>query len=315
MSLFDDLAEWNLHCYCPDATRTPHSIVRMDDNGKILKAAVGGITRAELTSRGLSPAMSQLRLLEEYRLLSVRGDRLTTTFPVLDAGLIAVLRSTAVTHGGHIAAEIVEEAAAVSSLLESEGMRSSAYAVLFGYCLDGLLWYELARRGILPDTALTLERPRWAGLFWASFPEQHQFPGTNTVSAGDLSLITVWTERTLAELNRHAADPSLVARARSWAVPLLTGEGRIDELCAAIAGRVATELDDRLAPAASAIPGTDRVGGTVILAHELIWAVIGELVARGVCALPTALRESGEAEPLSEAAIAELLVFTRVARP
>ncbi|WP_125795948.1 hypothetical protein [Amycolatopsis sp. WAC 01376] len=47
----DDLAKWGLHCFCLGARSTPHHIVRMDDNGRLLFRARLGVSRTELRER------------------------------------------------------------------------------------------------------------------------------------------------------------------------------------------------------------------------------------------------------------------------
>ena len=49
----DDLAAWSLHCFCITARRTPHGVVRLDRNGRLLHAARHGISRGALREQGL----------------------------------------------------------------------------------------------------------------------------------------------------------------------------------------------------------------------------------------------------------------------
>ena len=66
-----DLAAWGLHCYCPEARRTPHGLVAEGGNGRVLYAARDGATREQL---GVSD--DQLTTLLDFGLLEWHGDRL-----------------------------------------------------------------------------------------------------------------------------------------------------------------------------------------------------------------------------------------------
>src|SRR3954468_16129691 len=64
------IGDWDLVCFCNSRVRTPHFIVQMDNNGEILYAARAGTTREALQRAGIRASESQLRLLEDWSLLS-----------------------------------------------------------------------------------------------------------------------------------------------------------------------------------------------------------------------------------------------------
>ena len=70
----DDLADWSLHCFCIAARRTPHAVIRLDSNGRLLLAASRGIALSELRERGLLVADSQLLLLREFGLVALERE-------------------------------------------------------------------------------------------------------------------------------------------------------------------------------------------------------------------------------------------------
>jgi hypothetical protein len=84
----EDLSLWALHCYCPNAKRTPHHVVSDGNNGQILYAARHGVPRDQVD-------ISDARLSEllEFRLLERDGERLRTAFPVLGVHETAPLRA------------------------------------------------------------------------------------------------------------------------------------------------------------------------------------------------------------------------------
>jgi hypothetical protein len=147
-----DLAEWGLHCFCLTARQTPQSIVRLDDNGRLLYRAARGVTVAALRSEGFAAGESQIRLLEVFGLLRKTGDRLTTAFPVLGPDVVGPLRGRIAEVTQDLAEAIAADATGICGILGDAGHAASAYAVVFDYALDGLLWRRLARRNVLPMT-------------------------------------------------------------------------------------------------------------------------------------------------------------------
>jgi hypothetical protein len=77
----DDLAAWSLHCFCITARRTPHAIVRLDRNGRLLHAARHGISRGALREQGLLLADSQLVLLRDFGLVETDGEQVRPPSP------------------------------------------------------------------------------------------------------------------------------------------------------------------------------------------------------------------------------------------
>ncbi|GGZ44964.1 hypothetical protein GCM10011273_34630 [Asticcacaulis endophyticus] len=88
----EDLTQWDLHCFCINAVRTPHRIIKMDDNGRLLFLAREGISIAALRQRGTRVTDSQINLLETFNMLRREGDVVTTAIPVLGPAQMAPLR-------------------------------------------------------------------------------------------------------------------------------------------------------------------------------------------------------------------------------
>jgi hypothetical protein len=198
-----DLAAWGLHCFCITARQTPQSIVRLDHNGDLLHRAAGGVPLAVLRSEGLVSSDSQIRLLQAFGLLRQIDDMLITTFPIIGPEAIVALRAriAKVTEG--LAETIAADARAMQAALADAGHADSAYAVLFGYALDGLLWNEPALRNVLPDAKLDLDHPFWRGTFWAVYPDRTGAPGTNEAVEGRASFVTVWTDDLALDLRNE----------------------------------------------------------------------------------------------------------------
>ncbi len=331
----DDLAAWSLHCFCVTARRTPHAVIRLDGNGRLLHAARHGIARGALREQGLLLAESQLVLLRDHGLVTVEGEEVRTAFPVLDPHTMAAVRATLREEAARLVGTWDADLAAIHRLLFDRNLRNHAFAIVFGYVLDGMLWTLLRYRRAIPETALTLEEPYWRGAFWALWPPRHAGAGTNELRTGSARLVMTWTPATAAALAHVAGDPVLaadvltcgtrVARGAAeiqsaqlqgsapgdrWRVPAIrTG---VDGPLAQAGGRIVLAIEASLA-ALSSTGGIDavlqRAGvidakvATVILAHELIWEIAELLVAERKVERPAV---ATEASP-STAALGELM--------
>ncbi|WP_340682023.1 hypothetical protein LCL61_25300 [Amycolatopsis coloradensis] len=300
----DDLAKWGLHCFCLGARSTPHHVVKMDDNGRLLFRARLGVSRTELRHQGIDPLDSQIALLRAYHLIAVEGDRLVTTFPVLGSQETAALRARMAGLADVIAPEIAADVSAFSDVLAGRGLAHCVYGVLFGYVIDGLVWDCLRSDGLLPAGELSVERPYWNGAFWAVYPPREGAMGTNEIKEAGVGLTMVWTDPTVESLNRLVESPALrpalraVGRGDLPRATFMAGEGhtwtltvdgawptiplirrRESDPVHAIGLRIAAKvvsvlLRDMLKP------------GVVVAAHELIWNLMEALEAAGIIRRP-----------------------------
>ncbi|HEX2541462.1 MAG TPA: hypothetical protein VHM00_10310 [Caldimonas sp.] len=307
----DDLAAWSLHCFCVTARRTPHAVIRLDRNGRLLHAARHGIALGALREQGLLQSESQLVLLRDFGLVAVEGEQLRTTFPVLDPLTMTAVRAALRDEAARLVAGWDAELAAIHRLLFDRNLRSHAFAIVFGYVLDGMLWTLLRWRRAVPETTLTLEQPYWRGAFWALWPPPQASAGTNELRTASARLVMTWTPASAAALDRIAADPALaadlltcgtrVARGAAeiqsaqlqgtapedrWRVPAI--RTAVNGPLAEAGGRIVLAIEASLASTSSAggLDAALRAGGvadpkvaTVILAHELIWEIAELLVA------------------------------------
>jgi hypothetical protein len=312
----DDLAGWGLHCFCPTARSTPHSIVELDNNGQILAAAVNPVRPGDLAANGITVTASQIRLLCDYGVLEVHNDLICTAIPVLGPDLIDPIRERlgAVTDG--VLERLVEPVGAVRDALIAAGHGDGAWAVTFGHALDGLLWTELDARGQLPPTELDLEHPHWRGVFWAVVRERSRSVGTNFRRIGSSTLVMLWTDDVIDAVHALDREPGLdefISTAASGrrippsiaftradrqlvgdtgrpTVPVVESHGPVHRHCEAIARLAADALLDRaLDPLVESIPRADRSQAVVVVAHELIWTISDALVTHGILDLPPLL--------------------------
>ena len=303
-----DLALWSLHCFCIRARSNPKTVVRMDNNGEVLLRCVGGASRESLVSSGIAANQSQLTLLEAYGLVTIEGDVITTSFPVLGPAQIAEVRDRATAAAADVMPEVVSRAETLVGLLAARDLYASGHAVVFGHALDGVIWDLLRTRGALPGVELTIEEPYWRGSFWAVYPGREGSAGTNEINDGSATLVMVWDDETAESLRSMAAEPalpellgSIEARDESTTLLGLSGDHRPIPVIG-----TATEDDLHLASGAlaetvsSAIPdgagcrlifeeaGLEPSEGdaTVIFTHELIWEIAALLAGSGVVSPP-----------------------------
>ena len=294
-----DLARWSLHCFCLRARSNPKKVIALDNNGEVLFHLIDGGTADELRSRGVEVTQSQLALLEAYRLIMPSGAGHITKIPVLGPDQIAAVREWAGRMARAQVADVATHAREIAGLLSERGFRSSGYAVVFGHALDGVIWDLLRVRGDLPEIDLTIEEPFWRGSFWAVYPGRAGSAGTNEHVEGDKALVMVWDDATAAGLVEVAADPELPHMLRSLPrgaksvvlqglpIPVLHTSDPIHRAAVVLAQTVAAVIPD--GPVGSDLIGRTGVTVTprdasVILTHEVIWAVSNLLTETGVVA-------------------------------
>lgn len=286
-----NFSDWGLHCWCLTARHTPQRIVRADNNGRVLQLAVGGITRADLDRELRHVSESQLILLQSYGLLTHDGERYITTFPIFGPETIGPMRARLAALASRTTPALRADVQTIVASARAQGHPGSAYAMVFGYALDGTLWDELKRRGFLPDTVIDLDHPFWRGAFWAIYPERSGAPGRNDVALGGRTLVGIWTDRTVAALNARLD----AARAAGSGVDLADLPAVVDRpddpvhgAGHKIAATLATALLDSDAGRAllAQFPERLRQQALLALAHEFIWSVLDELVMANVVQLP-----------------------------
>jgi hypothetical protein len=315
----DDLSKWGLHCFCLGARSTPHRIVAMDDNGRILYHARHGINRTEMSARGIAPLDSQIALLSRYGLLTEKDDRFVTSFPVLGSAETGALRPRLRELADALVPSIASDVSTIGSYLSSQRLAHCAYAVIFGYVIDGLLWELLKAAGVLPATELSVERPYWNGAFWTIHPPRAGVAGTNEVSGKKATLTMVWTRPTLGALNALAGSRSLrsaldaIAGGGTFGEPIVAEDGvewrftddsgepvipvirrrtgdPIHDHGLRIAEPVASMLcDDLVDQFVGSIGGANREATLLVVAHELIWDLMDALQAAGILGRPRVL--------------------------
>ena len=302
----DDLAQWSLHCFCPKARRNPKRIVELDNNGQILFRSIGGKTLTEIRADGIPINESQLVLLETFGLIERDGDQVRTRMPVLPPDSTSVIRDAVAAAARRAVPGVSEAAKDIVSKLASRDLEASAWAIIFGHALDGVLWDSLRRRGHLPEIELTVDEPLWRGALWAVYPGREGSAGTNELGIGRNHLVMVWDDASAAALRELASHPGIRALLTALApedhrvslpssvdgymeIPVITREDEIHTEAVKLAEEVADVMPDSVTSrgllADSGVVASPEEA-TVILAHELIWEVAARLEGTDVVSTP-----------------------------
>jgi hypothetical protein len=293
-SASSSLSDWGLHCWCLTARHTPQRIIRADNNGLILRLAAGGITRAELDRKASGVTESQLALLQAYGLLTHDGDRYTTAFPIFGPETIGPIREKLAALALRTAPQLRPDIETIVASARTQGYPRSAYALVFGYALDGTLWDELPRHVRLPDTTLDLDHPFWRGALWAIYPERSGAPGRNDAAVQGRTLVVVWTDSTANALNaRLDAARSKGAIADISNLPIVID--RSGDPVHGAGQRIAKILADALVESEegrallASFPRNLRQQALLAIAHEFIWSVMEQLVHDQIVSPPSVL--------------------------
>jgi hypothetical protein len=288
------LSDWGLHCWCLTARRTPQRIIRADTNGRVLQLAVDGITRAELDRKLPGVSESQLALLQTYGLLTHNGDLYATAFPIFGPETIGPIRARISALSRRTASRLRPDVETIVASARAQKHPESAYAMVFGYALDGTLWNELRHRRLLPDTTLDLDHPFWRGAFWAIYPERSGAPGRNDVDVSGRTLVGVWTDGTVnalnAKLDLASSKHSLAGLSNLPVVVERSGDQvhSAGQHIAAILASALVDSEDGRALLAQ-FPESLRQQALLAIAHEFIWSVMDELVGDNVVSPPPIL--------------------------
>jgi hypothetical protein len=317
------LADWDLICFCNSRVSTPHVVVRMDVNGAILYAARNGITHEQLTRAGVPATSTAIQLLRDWGLLTQRGDTLRTAFPVLGGDRMTALRRDLRVAANAMLPRLRPSVDTITAALAARGTPESAYAVLFSYVLDHLVWDEFGDAADVP-AQIDVEHPFWNGAFWAVSPKRMNAPGTNSYRADSTSILVTWTDSTLELLRPLQSRASVTSLARAlrsttardipeslrpyalfrrdgspaFAV-VRTGE---DDALTRASRSLATQVADgvrvwlRGVDIGERLDARDPQLALLVTYHEFMWELLGALEASGAVTKPAILRASPRAE-------------------
>ncbi|MCK4527097.1 hypothetical protein KAW18_06970 [candidate division WOR-3 bacterium] len=187
--------KYDLHFFGHATSSTPHSVIRLDNNGEILLACQMGKTIEQMKVGGIQVTQSQIRLLEDWRLLKKEDNTFKTNFPILDSTKTEYLRKITKEAALRIGPELTGVVYALKEVLEFEGHGENTYTILFSYVLDDLVWDELEEARRIMERKITIEKPFWAGFLWALYPPRAFSCGTNSSVDQGIGLYLNWSKK------------------------------------------------------------------------------------------------------------------------
>lgn len=317
------LADWDLICFCNSRVSTPHFVVRMDSNGAILYAARISITREQLTRAGVPATSTAIQLLRDWGLLTQRGDTLRTAFPVLGGDRITQLRTDLRAAASAMLPRLRPSVDSITAALVARGTPQAAYAVVFSYVLDHLVWERFGDAAAVPSQ-IDVEHPFWNGAFWAVNPKRVNAPGTNSYPIDSTSVLVTWTDSTLDLLRPLQAPATVTALARAARAPnaadipeslrpyaLFNRDGAPgfavvrtseDHALMHASQSLATQVADgvrawlRGVSMGSRLDTADPRLALLVTYHEFMWELLDALEASGAVTKPPILRSAPRAE-------------------
>ncbi len=200
------LNKYEISCFVSVTGSSPDCIIKLDNNGQILLVCIPGKTIEQLKALNIPFTSSQIRLLKDWRLLRERNKVLKTTFPVLKIDktmhLRNLMKERAIILGGNLEKDIIS----LKKELQSIGREKNIYTILFSYILDGLVWDGFKEKHVLSEREITIEKPFWNGVIWASYPPRNFTCGTNSVSDKGVQFNVNWSKVAIKKMLPFVAD-------------------------------------------------------------------------------------------------------------
>lgn len=200
------LDKYDISQYVSITGASPQNIIDLDNNGEILLACISGLTIDQIKSIGIHFNASQIRLLEDWRLLKEKNNVLKTTFPILSAEKTRKLRKYSKGVSSSLGQILHNDIISLSKELKSLHRENNIYSILFSYVLDDLVWDIFIEKELLLEREITVEEPFWSGVIWAVYPPRDFSCGTNSISDKGISLNVNWSEKTIPKMIPFVAD-------------------------------------------------------------------------------------------------------------
>lgn len=327
---FLPLEKWDYTAYCTFTELHPMQVVAADNNWQIVWELRSAATRREIEARGIPVTRSQLLLLLSQRLVERSEDgKLQTAVPILDSLATTRLRREAAAVAGAMIGDLEPHFRSFAGALDEQGFGPSAFSILFSHVLDGTIWGEFERRGIVD--AMNDASDVWSGCLWFYYLKSKAFrPGTDTLS---------WDDRHTLWVNWADSDPAFAERiftddAERFFRQVLAGD-RPDSAAAAVASELGLYDGKRLTvpvigrrgalakpikrltrslcdaflrhtdlPRVRELAGCESASdAAVIFYHEAMRQLGDRLLTSGIVRLPRLFADPAQAQPTDLAAV------------
>jgi hypothetical protein len=303
-------------CYCTTRNQSPQNIAALDNNLELLKRLLTPQAVHELQNKIVFKE-SQLELLKQWNLISVRNDSVETSVPWFDSIQTSAFRKISSQLAYDIVPAIIPEVKKLHAYLASLNRSKNAFSILFAYILDGKVWNNLEAEKIIAERKLTDENYLWSGEFWLLDQKRSFSCGTNSIHDNGFGFYINWShevikkmwdffgnwpafEKLFADFQQHNRVLNDTAKSvfspyeifnslGEFTVPVIY-ENRQDDLYA-ITNRLATQisrlLNDRIKMNELAqFHFRDKSQATIILYHEILWDIMDILVEKKIISKP-----------------------------
>ena len=189
---YNNLENWEDICYCSmNNSYHPNTIVSADNNWQLLLAMKNGVTLKQLDSLKVPYTKSQLLLLMSQQFLKKDDGIYKTIIPILDNKQTSLLRKQSQSVANEIYPEIEQECRYFVTFLSKQNRSNNAYSLLFSYVLDGLIWRQFEKEGIIKESE---NLGTWSGNYWFLTPKRLvDCGGTNSLSNEDIEFNWNWS--------------------------------------------------------------------------------------------------------------------------
>ncbi len=202
----NDFTNYEIMQYITTTGGSPEQIIKMDNNSIILMNCIDGKNISQLRDAGINLNDSQIELLKDWRLLKKEKNIYRTNFQIIDTEQTEKLRKHTKTIASSLGNLLKNDIIELNDVLKKANREKNAYSILFSYVIDGLVWDEFEKQGMIDEKEVTIEHPFWDGEIWAISPKREFSCGTNTISDEGVKLSINWSKGALKNMLPFVSD-------------------------------------------------------------------------------------------------------------
>ncbi len=307
---FRNLSDCDPTAFCSFQETHPAEIINKGDNWKIVQAFQKKGSTKTLDKLNIQYSDSCLKQLTDEGFLEYCKGQYHTIIHIFNEQQTKEL----VDFGQKVAKGLTEsnkeEFKKYVALLNKKGFRNNAYSLTFSYLLDDRLWDFITPREKIHHYS------SWSGCYWVKFKREKNITGTNTAVGEDSINLSVTfssnqkkhypyrlllnTQVAVNENGVHIKDSSLIADNQKYGVCNASGNVLVPFITSnntneiySMAGEVAHKLVDGMQKYMNEFQKKFNISNygeaQVILAHELIWDIIDNLIEDKIVEKPSIL--------------------------
>jgi len=326
-------------CYCTG--NTPSSIIKLDNNWELLLLFRQPKNIVQLDSLGIEYTNSQLKLLQQWSLVKKdKKDFFQTSVVILDSVKSKNLRIHSEELSRQLTNEIKPKILELKSHLKGIKREKNIYSILFSYVIDGMVWDDLKKEGLVNSREISLDNPFWDGEFWTLYPKRDFYCGTNSISDKGYSIKINWSEEAIPKMipfvsrfdlqerilndfieNEKLVDKEAFAEFKKYnffdnegyfTAPIIeeNKQNKIYTISQGISANIKSFIKSNidLEMLLNNYDFKDNSQAIVILYHEMIWDIMNNLVDEKIIEKPIAFINPKQTKP---ADIGDLIILVK----